>query len=225
MTLSAVGYCDELARLLRGSVVTGVGKTQLSFDRGAQQAVETLLSTRLESGKALVIGNGGSAAIASHLHNDLSKAVGLRSMVFTEPSLLTALTNDEGYERAYEFGIEQWAEPGDVLIAISSSGRSENILRAVAAAASAGCRIITLSGFAKDNPLRQRGDLNFYIPSSQYGYVELAHSVIAHYISDAAMAAVSNQTQHTEVTKDGNQIVQSRARDRRGGVRRRRASA
>ena len=106
------------------------------------------------SGKAIIIGNGGSAAIASHLQNDLCKAVGA-AMVFNEASLLTALTNDEGYD------VELWAEPGDLMVAVSSSGCSVNIFLAVEAAVSWECRVITFLDFLPCNPLRGMGELNF----------------------------------------------------------------
>jgi D-sedoheptulose 7-phosphate isomerase len=82
-----------------------------------------------------------------------------------------------------------FADAGDVLIAISSSGRSENILRAVAAAETAGCRVVTLSGFQSDNLLRHRGELNFYVPSDSYGYVEITHLAICHCIVDTIIAS------------------------------------
>jgi D-sedoheptulose 7-phosphate isomerase len=73
-----------------------------------------------------------------------------------------------------------------MLIAISSSGKSENIIRAAHAALAKNCIVVTLSGFKNDNPLRQLGQANFYVPSQEYGYIELAHSILAHYLSDAA---------------------------------------
>ena len=112
----------------------------------------------------------------------------VRALDFSQVSLLTALSNDEGYECVYEYPITLWADAGDLLLAISSSGKSENILRAVKAAAAKKCGIITLSGFGADNPLRRLGDVNFYVSSREYGYVESAHSVIAHLITDRAMA-------------------------------------
>ena len=135
----------------------------------------------------MLIGNGGSAAIASHMQNDLCKAVGVRAMVFNEPSLLTALSNDHGYGCVFERPTELWADNGDLLLAISSSGQSENILRAVRASVAQGCQVITFSGFGADNPLRRMGHLNFYVPSQVYGYVELVHSTLAHFLTDCAM--------------------------------------
>jgi D-sedoheptulose 7-phosphate isomerase len=136
----------------------------------------------------MLIGNGGSAAIVSHVQNDLCKQAGIRALVFTEPPLLTALGNDCGYDSVFELPVELWASSGDLLIAVSSSGRSENILRAVHAATLQGCQIVTLSGFQADNPLRCMGDVNFYVPAHTYGFVESAHMALAHCLIDHVVA-------------------------------------
>ena len=120
------------------------------------------------------------------MHTDLYKGSGVRGMVFTEPSLLTALANDDGYGSAYAQQTHLWGDPGDLLITVSSSGKSENILRAAQAARDNGCKVITLTGFAPDNPSRRLGDLNFYVNSLEYGFVETAHAALTHYITDQA---------------------------------------
>ena len=181
---TASTYLDELSRLVSAmEIKTGEGK-KLSLDEGAEMALDLIRETKRGNAKAVVVGNGGSAAIASHMQNDLCKAVRMRSLVFTEQSLLTALANDDGYQTAYETLMNLWAEPDDLLIAISSSGQSENILRCARAARKAGSRIITFSGFAADNPLRSLGDVNFYIPSRSYGHVELAHAALSQFLTD-----------------------------------------
>jgi len=76
-------------------------------------------------GKALLIGNGGSAAIVSHMHNDLCKMVGVRAMCLTETPLMTALANDDGYETVFHKPISMWADRGDLLIAVSKLRRIE----------------------------------------------------------------------------------------------------
>jgi len=167
--------------------VTTFDGQQLSLDDGMQQAVELILDAGA-NGKIMVIGNGGSSAIASHAQNDLCKSVGVRALVLTETALLTALTNDLSYAEAYERQVELWATSNDLLMAISSSGKSENILRAVRAAAAKNCRVITFSGFAPDNPLRQTGAINFYVASGQYGIVEISHAAHFQYLTDAATA-------------------------------------
>jgi len=91
----------------------------------------------------------------------------------------------------FEKPIEMFADAGDVLIAISSSGKSENIVRGVEAARRTGCRIITLSGFRPDNPLRRLGELNFWVPTDSYGHVEITHLALCHAVVDAIMAGRS----------------------------------
>jgi D-sedoheptulose 7-phosphate isomerase len=98
--------------------------------------------------------------------------------------MLTCVGNDLGFEQVFAKQIELYARPGDLLIAISSSGRSANILNAVNAARAGKCTIVTFSGFAANNPLRSLGDLNFYLPSDRYGFVEIGHLTICHAILD-----------------------------------------
>lgn len=183
-------YFTALSDLLRSVQATDNRGVLLPLDEGAKRAVNLILSARAESGKVMLIGNGGSAAIASHMHNDLCKAANVRALVFSEPPLLTALSNDDGYGSVFERPVELWAMPGDVLLAISSSGRSENILRAVRKSTERRCEVITLSGFDADNPLRRMGVINFYVPSRVYGHVEVVHSALAHYLTDSAMMSV-----------------------------------
>ena len=184
---TATAYFEKLSNLLLGVQATDREGRTLSLDEGTRKAVEIILSVKSGRGKVMLIGNGGSAAIANHLQNDLAKAVQVRALVFNDIPLLTAYTNDDGYECAFERPIAQWAEAGDLLIAISSSGKSENILRGVRAAEGKECQILTLSGFRPDNPLRRMGQLNFYVASEAYGYVESAHGALTHYFSDCAV--------------------------------------
>jgi D-sedoheptulose 7-phosphate isomerase len=190
MTNPFASYFADLTRLFNALKITDAAGKRISAEVGAQAALDLIRSTKANNCKVMVIGNGGSAAIASHTQNDLCKAVGARSLVFTEQPLLTALANDDGYETAYDSMIKLWADTGDLLIAISSSGKSENILRSVRSACAAGCKIITLSGFAADNPLRQMGDVNFYVPSSSYGPVEIVHAALAQFLTDALHIAL-----------------------------------
>lgn len=182
----ASGYCGEIAKLLERIEVTDEAGMPMPLDQGADRAVELVLAVRAASRKVMLVGNGGSSAIASHMHNDLSNTVEVRALVFHETPLLTALSNDHGYPEAFERPVALWASPGDLLLAISSSGRSLNILRSVEAACRKGCRVVTFSGFAPDNPLRGKGEINFYAPSYHYGQVELAHSILTHCLTDLA---------------------------------------
>lgn len=187
---SATSYVRSLSDVLLSTQVTDGNGTRLPLDEQANKVVDMILAVKSAGKKVMLVGNGGSAAIASHMHNDLCKSVGVRAIVFHELPLLTALTNDHCYECVFERPLELWGDPGDLLFAVSSSGQSENILRAAQAALARGCQVITLSGFNSGNQLRGMGHLNFYVPSQSYGYVEMAHSVLAHFLTDCAAISV-----------------------------------
>jgi D-sedoheptulose 7-phosphate isomerase len=133
------------------------------------------------------IGNGGSAGICSHLAVDFSKNGGMRALALNDSSMLTCIGNDYGYEHVFEKQIEWQARSGDIVIAISSSGRSANILNGVKAARAQGSAVYTLSGFGADNPLRKTGDVNFYLADLSYGIVEIGHLTILHMVLDLEM--------------------------------------
>ena len=128
-----------------------------------------------------LIGNGGSAAIAAHIANDLVKA-GWSAFSLTDGPTLTCLANDFGYERCYEQQLMSHMRVNDCLIAISSSGKSQNIINAVSRVSEIASAVVTLTGFDPDNTLRQWGDHNYYVPSQNYGVVETAHLAILHSI-------------------------------------------
>jgi len=116
---------------------------------------------------------------------DMAEAVNQAMLLaLNDASMLTCLGNDLGYERVFAKQIELYARADDLVIAISSSGRSANILNGVKAARAAKCAVVTFSGFTSDNPLRRLGDLNFYINSDRYGFVEIGHLTICHAILD-----------------------------------------
>ena len=127
--------------------------------------------------KVILVGNGGSAAMASHVAVDLTKTAGIRAVNFNEADLLTCFANDYGYENWVSKALEFYADPGDLVVLISSSGVSENMVNGAEQAAALGLTAITLSGFSPDNPLRQLGDLNLWVASDSYNTVEMTHHV------------------------------------------------
>lgn len=126
------------------------------------------------------VGNGGSAAIASHMANDFSKNGGKHALAFNDASALTCLANDFGYEKVFEFPLNQHLRGLDVLIAISSSGESENIILAANVARRKAAALVTFTGFSPHNRLRKLGKQNIYVPSSDYGVVETMHLGMLH---------------------------------------------
>jgi D-sedoheptulose 7-phosphate isomerase len=128
--------------------------------------------------KVMIFGNGGSASIASHFTVDLTKMAKKRCVNLNEANFITCFANDYGYENWVARAIDFYADEGDVLILISSSGRSENMLNAVdAGRAKKISSIITLSGFDAKNPLRSKGDINLWLDSHSYNYVENIHQI------------------------------------------------
>jgi D-sedoheptulose 7-phosphate isomerase len=180
----ATSFFHQLTGILSKIEVTDLKGDSIPLDDATHQAAEMILSVQSRSGKVFLIGNGGSASIVGHMQTDLCNAGRVRAMVFFDTPMLTALSNDHGYGAVFERPIELWAETGDLLIAVSSSGQSENILRGVKQSLAQNCGVITLSGFRSDNPLRRLGHLNFYVPSQNYGPVESVHSLLTHFIAD-----------------------------------------
>lgn len=155
------------------------------FPSGLSKMIKLIINqTSKKRFKIIFIGNGASASIASHQGVDFWKSGGMRAISFNDAALLTCVGNDYGYEYVFAKPLEMFAEKGDVLIAISSSGNSENILKGVRTAKKKGCKIITMSGFSKNNPLRRKGNINFYVPSYSYGPVEIIHLSICHCVLD-----------------------------------------
>ena len=186
MVESLAEYVTNLSELMTQCEVTDGQGQVIPLDEAGKKAGDLIVHARSLGRKAMLCGNGGSAAVVSHVHNDLSKAANARAMVFNETPLLSALAYDVSYDTVFKQPVEMWAEEGDILIAVSSSGRSQSILLPSHSALERNCKLITFSGFADDNPLRGLGDVNFYIASDAYGLVETAHAALLHFITDYA---------------------------------------
>jgi D-sedoheptulose 7-phosphate isomerase len=176
-----------LKDLLDEIVATKKGGSQRQLDEALEHVARMIIGRTSSGRKLLFIGNGGSASIASHLATDFCKNANMPALAFNDGALLTCLGNDLGYENVFGKPLELFAGSGDILFAISSSGKSMNILRGVMAARTAGSTVITFSGFSAANPLRKAGDVNFYVPSKEYGHVEIAHLSLCHCLADAVI--------------------------------------
>lgn len=179
-------YLKGLGEVLLKIETTAPSQKSFDLNHGMEEAVQMILKQAKQGKKIIFIGNGGSAAIASHQSVDYWKNGGIRAIAFNDVSLLTCIGNDYGYPFVFEKPIEMFADAGDLLIAISSSGKSDNILNGARMARKKGCPVITMSGFKPDNPLRSLGDLNFYVPAptGAYGFVEIAHLTLCHCFID-----------------------------------------
>ena len=161
---------DYLERYKKALLQTDVSETMI--------AVKNLLLKIQQNGKkAIIVGNGGSAAMASHVSVDLTKQAGIRTLNFNEADLITCFANDYGYENWVAKSIEFYGDKGDLAILISSSGKSANMINAAVKANSMGIHVITLTGFKQDNPLKKLGELNFWLDSKAYNVIENTHQI------------------------------------------------
>ena len=160
-----------------------------SLDRDALERMATILATARTEGRCVfVAGNGGSAAVANHMECDATKGTHvegkppLRSRsLSSNTSIMTALANDLGYEFIFEKQVEYYANPGDVLILVSSGGNSPNVVRACRYARAHGITSIALVGFG-GGELKQLADCVVHVPVDNYGIVEDAHQAVFHLI-------------------------------------------
>jgi D-sedoheptulose 7-phosphate isomerase len=180
-------YLAELHRHLDGTAVTDHACQAVDLNAALLRAGEMARAATKAGGTIFFIGNGGSAGIASHMAIDFSKNGGMRALAFNDGAYLTCLGNDLGFDQVFAKPLDLHARKGDHVFAISSSGRSANILNGVEVARSRGCSVVTFSGFKPDNPLRSSGDLNFFLASGEYGFVEVGHLALIHSVLDLAM--------------------------------------
>jgi len=173
------GYVRQYAHDLEGALEQ-VSESALD---GAYRAIATAV---VEQRRVFVAGNGGSAAIADHLCCDWTKGTHtgehppLRThSLVSNVALLTAVANDFGYDAAFSRQLEMLGAPGDVLLLISSSGNSPNILAAADTAKAIGITTIGLTGFS-GGALAQRADFSLHVPYANYGLVEDCHQILMH---------------------------------------------
>lgn len=181
MTGYAARYFELIYEKLSHMYVTEKSGKELSVDEGLEIWAEQAWNVR-ENTKGLIFfcGNGASASMAEHMSHDWFQNAVINTTTCAELSHVTAISNDIGYEEVYAYRIERIISDKDIVVGISSSGNSPNIVKAISAANRNGAFTITLSGKKPDNGIRQMGDLNFYVSLETYGEVESAHAVLLH---------------------------------------------
>jgi D-sedoheptulose 7-phosphate isomerase len=172
-------YHKVIGLLFQVSITTKEG-TNVSID----MVYDVLNSTMENDGKLVFLGNGASASMASHFSLDFCKTLGFNAITLNDPVWLTAFSNDYGQEEMFREPIALLCQKRDVLMAISSSGESANIINAAQVANAIGMPVITFTGFESANTLRKQGDINYHVPHASYGIVESIHTVLLHMLLD-----------------------------------------
>ena len=148
-----------------------------------KQLQEQLKSLVAKHTEIIIIGNGGSNAISSHISQDYTKELDKKATCLSDPSRLTCYINDYGRDQAYAEFLKDFAEKDTLVILISSSGNSMNIVNAAVYCELNRINYIALSGFNKDNKLNNlNSKLKFWVDSSDYGIVECTHQAFLHSI-------------------------------------------
>ncbi len=177
-------HVEKIVSIMEELSITDKDGKNIDIDEGFRILEKKILELKKNKNSLFVIGNGACASIASHLSADLAKNGKIRTRVFTDLALLTAMANDNGYKNVFSDSMEIWSNTGDILVTISSSGNSQNIIKAIETAQNIGVFCISLSAMKKGNTSRRIGDLNIYIPAKEYGNAEVIHSMILHYLTD-----------------------------------------
>jgi len=160
------------------------GGREAQVDRGFEMLRRMTMAIRRERRAIFLIGNGASASMASHMAGDLAKNARLHTEVFSDLALITAISNDMGFDKVFSEPLSRRCRKGDMLVAISSSGESLNVIKAVKLARSKGMNIVTFTAMKEGNTLRKLGTLNFYVGADTYGKAESCHGVLLHYWMD-----------------------------------------
>ena len=139
---------------------------------------DLIINIKSKKSKILIFGNGGSATIASHFSLDITKNAKVRCINLNDPTIISCFANDFGYENWISKAIEFYADKDDLLILISSSGQSKNMINAAKIAKKIKiANTVTLTGFGENNPLKKRGDLNLWVNSKAYNFIENTHQI------------------------------------------------
>ena len=175
---------EQFKNTVESIEITNTKNIEFSLEDDLTEIHKLLVDVQKRERNLYIIGNGGSAAIASHAVIDFMNVGKISAHTLHDPSTLTCMSNDYGYENAFSKILNITLKEEDLLIVISSSGQSKNMTNAVKAAKKNGTTVITLSGFDSKNTLRTLGDINIWINSRDYGMVEIAHQFILHNLAD-----------------------------------------
>ncbi len=145
---------------------------------------ELIKKVSKKKGTVYIAGNGGSASTASHISTDLTKNAKVKSNTFNDVNLVTCFSNDYGYENWLKAAVRYYIQPNDLVILISVSGKSQNLINAANFCRKKKIKLVTITGAKKNNPLSKKGVINYWINSKAYNIVETLQMLILASIVD-----------------------------------------
>lgn len=178
-------YLNTFKSVIKSLVVTDSKGTEIKLEEAVR-----LLKTKFEKLKTTertiyLVGNGGSNGIVSHASVDLLNTCKIKAVPLTDASNITCFANDYGYENVFSSQLSTFLSQDDLLVAVSSSGNSKNIINCVNVAKEKNTYAVSFTGFSPSNILRSSSNLNFWIDSNDYGMVEIGHAFLLHYLTDS----------------------------------------
>lgn len=182
------GYISDLIDNIHNTEIY-VGTSELcgDYDAGISLLIDRFIWHKRHGKQLFFIGNGGSSAIASHMTADFMKNGGMNTYSLYDNAVSTCMGNDYGYEYIFSKPLQFLMHEDDLLVAISSSGNSQNIVNAIDVAREKKAAVVTFTGFKPDNRVKMMGDINVYVPCEKYGVVESIHNLILQQIVDEIM--------------------------------------
>ena len=180
-----LGWLRGLSAVLAAAEAR-IGADPVALEAGLDALIAEFRRAGRDGARVWWVANGGSASLASHISQDLVMRCGLSSSVITDPALMTCAANDHGYGQVYARPLAVHLRAGDLLIAVSSSGNSENIVAACDLALARRARLVALSAFGRDNRLNAfPAAVSLYLPTRNYGHAEIGHESLLHSVIDA----------------------------------------
>jgi len=177
-------YIEMLNQCLSDISFRNLEGSEIITDKGFSEWLQLTKNVQKSNNTIFFVGNGASASMSCHMAADVAKNGKIKTQIFTDVSLITAIANDISYDEVFAEPIQLQMIEKDMLIAISSSGNSRNVIRACEECRKKNGQIITLSAMERKNKLQSMGDINIYIPAQTYGWAESGHAVILHYWMD-----------------------------------------
>lgn len=180
-----VNYLIE--KIEQTMIIKGIEEKCQNYDAGIDLLINEFIKHKRKNNQLFFMGNGGSSAIANHMTADFMKNGGMNTYSLYNDAVTTCMGNDYGYEYIFSKPMEFLVKENDLVVAISSSGNSKNIINAINVAREKKAIVITFTGFNEDNCAKQLGDINVYVPCEKYGIVESIHNLILQQVVDIIM--------------------------------------